>query len=80
MDELWLVQHYVIVDIHNLLKNSSQYQEKKEVPALSTNNSSFISANVACVIFGKGIWKITCITELVTTEQIVDFWVLPKGK
>lgn len=41
MDELWLVQNDVIVDIHKLFKNNFQYQEKKEVSALSTNNFLF---------------------------------------
>lgn len=41
MDELWLVQNDVIVDIHNLFKNNFQYQEKKEVSALSSNNFLF---------------------------------------
>lgn len=41
MDEFCLVQNDVIVDIHNLLKNSSQYQETEEVSALSSKNFLF---------------------------------------
>lgn len=70
MGKLCLIQNDVILGIYTLLKNSSQCQERKEVSVLSNNNFLFyVSANVALVNTGKGVCKITYLTELVTTEQ-----------